>query len=762
MIHENPIQSQEQTPRQTPPGNLSPDYEAVERYLNILAPGENGFSFQTYPDVQKERPAREFHGAVRDRWRELYLLNNRQYAVCVAVNQTDLRGRQKENITGVRAVTVDLDDPKKAPISEVYKCGLEPHMIVESSPGRFHVYWLIAPGAGLDVERYELIQGAIAGRFNGDTGIKNINHVLRVPGFLHWKSGQPFQTKITEHNPGQPYTLDQVLEGLGLTLAAPKIINGFAEPADGDRRREPIARIRDALKYTPGLDEYEPWISTGMMIHSEHPGVEGFQLWEEWSAQSSKFKANAPGSMQQKWDGFKPKPGGLRINSLFNAAYKSGWKDSGGIEPVERADIDELIVNDAERKKAKAGPKAAKEEIQGATPAEVERKVRRPDLAVVSDASLFNTAPPPVDPIVDQLFERGDIGGIFGKSKSKKSFFAVQLGLCLASGKSFLWNDEGTYPQFSIPKPFRVLYVNDEIKSSHFHRRVQLVGEAIRVGLDETQGRFQALHLRGVDIELAPLFERLKRIVVEGGIDVLIFDPIYKRIEGEENTTEGMKKLFLEMDNLVTATGAALLYIHHDKKGSTEGTPNVDRGSGSGVVGRHYDAAFFLSAQPDKSGRIIVDTESRNYKTRPRVLTDWVDGRFQLSDAEPITKAPRATTNPTSALPLGELTEPALRLLGDELRTSPEIKDLFKTVLDLSVDKANSLYSQLTRTGALSKLPGAKRQGLPDLVGLPWAVEAVREAREKADQAAAEKARLETLKAHSQLRNGAAEGGDSP
>jgi hypothetical protein len=254
----------------------------------------------------------------------------------------------------------------------------------------------------------------------------------------------------------------------------------------------------------------------------------------------------------------------------------------------------------------------------------------------------------------------------------------------------------------------------------------------------------------------------LKRIVVEGGIDVLIFDPIYKRIEGEENTTEGMKKLFLEMDNLVTATGAALLYIHHDKKGSTEGTPNVDRGSGSGVVGRHYDAAFFLSAQPDKSGRIIVDTESRNYKTRPRVLTDWVDGRFQLSDAEPITKAPRATTNPTSALPLGELTEPALRLLGDELRTSPEIKDLFKTVLDLSVDKANSLYSQLTRTGALSKLPGAKRQGLPDLVGLPWAVEAVREAREKADQAAAEKARLETLKAHSQLRNGAAEGGDSP
>jgi len=98
----------------------------------------------------------------------------------------------------VRAVFVDLDG---APLEPVLTCGLEPHIVCESSPGRFHAYWLCDD---CPLDKFESVQRALARRFAGDGSVHDLPRVLRVPGFVHAK-GEPF--------------LSHVLEGVGFSGA---------------------------------------------------------------------------------------------------------------------------------------------------------------------------------------------------------------------------------------------------------------------------------------------------------------------------------------------------------------------------------------------------------------------------------------------------------------------------------------------------------------------------------------------------------------
>lgn len=58
----------------------------------------------------------------------------------------------------------------------------------------------------------------------------------------------------------------------------------------------------EILPYLTGYDEYEDWMRVGMALHHQFEGdVEGLDLWDNWSSQSSKW---VEGACQDKWTGF--------------------------------------------------------------------------------------------------------------------------------------------------------------------------------------------------------------------------------------------------------------------------------------------------------------------------------------------------------------------------------------------------------------------------------------------------------------------------
>jgi hypothetical protein len=218
-------------------------------FLHRLDPEAEAFTFQTFDDTPAKRRdlACVKHGDFDALAATIDGLNARRAGVFVTVAATDGKGRQAHNVERVRAVFVDLDG---APLAPVLQAGLEPHIVTESSPGRWHCYWLTDDCA---LDQFELVQRALARRFGGDPSVHDLSRVMRVPGFRHWKGDACTARLLDEIGTTAPqYALAQIVATLGLDLSTTEkprlrpIGEGKIEP--GDRHSHLFAMGRSMVR----------------------------------------------------------------------------------------------------------------------------------------------------------------------------------------------------------------------------------------------------------------------------------------------------------------------------------------------------------------------------------------------------------------------------------------------------------------------------------------------------------------------------------
>ena len=196
-------------------GVLSPSFDKAALFLEVLSGKDASFTFQTFDDVKdrKEKSlARIFHGTFNQHKQVLKALNAQGAGVYVTVNQTDLKGRSLANIVKVRALFVDLDGSPLQPILDLPE-DLQPHIIIESSPNKWHAYWLVN---NCTLEEFKPLQQALAAKFNGDKAVNDLPRVMRLAGFSHNKA-ESFITRIhTMQDNLAPYSVNKLIVGLGL------------------------------------------------------------------------------------------------------------------------------------------------------------------------------------------------------------------------------------------------------------------------------------------------------------------------------------------------------------------------------------------------------------------------------------------------------------------------------------------------------------------------------------------------------------------
>jgi len=202
----------------------------AERFLLALDEGAESFCFQTFDDDKQRRDkrlARTLHGALDDVWDQLERLNAEGAGVFVAVNAVAHgAARRASSVERVRAVFADFDPwPQEPP-----QFPLEPHLIVESSPGRRHCYWLVDD---LPLGAFRAVQAGIAARHGSDRSVIDLPRVMRLPGFWHCKA-EPAMTRILHASMTQAWVPDAVLEAWP-PPAEPKQ-QQTAEAAPGDSR----------------------------------------------------------------------------------------------------------------------------------------------------------------------------------------------------------------------------------------------------------------------------------------------------------------------------------------------------------------------------------------------------------------------------------------------------------------------------------------------------------------------------------------------
>ncbi|MFN3700452.1 MAG: hypothetical protein ACK4VI_02895 [Alphaproteobacteria bacterium] len=113
-------------------------YEEAKKHLEALDDLAWAFTFQTFDDTggNNKSICRILHGSLEEHWPTLVDLNERGAGIFVTVNETDLKGRSKDNIVDVRALFLDDDGGVKEP-------PIKPHIRVKTSPNKQHLYYLI-------------------------------------------------------------------------------------------------------------------------------------------------------------------------------------------------------------------------------------------------------------------------------------------------------------------------------------------------------------------------------------------------------------------------------------------------------------------------------------------------------------------------------------------------------------------------------------------------------------------------------------------
>lgn len=142
-------------------------------------------------------------------WDRLYDLNKRGAGIFFTVNQFPLGKRGKDLCAGVNAWYVECDTLSIEEQMNMYlKPPLMPTFLVLSKKS-IHAYWLAIDGTEKNFMR---IQMGLQKKFQGDPAMKDIARVLRVPGFTHNKTREPFMVEIIHAEPSLKYTEKQMME----------------------------------------------------------------------------------------------------------------------------------------------------------------------------------------------------------------------------------------------------------------------------------------------------------------------------------------------------------------------------------------------------------------------------------------------------------------------------------------------------------------------------------------------------------------------
>ena len=249
------------------------------------------------------------------------------------------------------------------------------------------------------------------------------------------------------------------------------------------------------------------------------------------------------------------------------------------------------------------------------------------NLPPIETLDMFVDNPPALpEEMIEGVLRRGHKMLISGPSKAGKSFLLMELCIAFAEG--------GRWLGFKC-KQSRVLYVNLEIDRASAINRFLNIYKTLKLP-EKNADNISVWNLRGRALTLDKLTPKIIRMVNESeGYDVIVIDPIYKIITGDENNASEMGAFCNWFDKICTETGCSTIYCHHHSKGAQGQKKAMDRASGSGVFARDPDAQLDLIELelPDDVREMLCDNGEtawrleatlREFKN-PKPVNLWFD-----------------------------------------------------------------------------------------------------------------------------------------
>lgn len=317
--------------------NYSIDHDTV-KLLKFIDP-KGLFVFQTFADKKDAgvNLTRNLYGTIEQHGATLDDLNKRGAGVFFTVNETLADSRKAADITRVRALWVDFDKENKDRVSTLTALPFPPNLIIESSKDKHHAYWVFNEGE-IPLNQFSELQKRLIHLFaaDGADNIHDLPRVMRLAGFHHNKK-DAFKSRICHI--GQHYTAATVVTWVE---SLPKPIEQQVQHTHTVKPLQPFSfnlnadveanEVIDALRYISPDCDYHTWYRIGAAIYNQF-GMAGFDIWDSWSKQSSRY--NAP-EMVGKFRGFATLKA-VNIGTLFYFAQANGWKKQNHDTQIKQA-----------------------------------------------------------------------------------------------------------------------------------------------------------------------------------------------------------------------------------------------------------------------------------------------------------------------------------------------------------------------------------------------------------------------------------------
>ncbi len=208
------------------------------------------------------------------------------------------------------------------------------------------------------------------------------------------------------------------------------------------------------------------------------------------------------------------------------------------------------------------------------------------------------------DWIIPNFLKRQNVGFVIGPPKVGKSWLLLNLAWDLAQGIP-VWSIERSRDGalFLPSRPMRVLYFAQEDTEDDIQDRITMMHDA---------GRESTSNILFVPKDLSLLIdtenggENIKTIIADvAPIDLVIFDPLRRTLQGDENSSAVIASVFRKLEMLGSQFNCSFLFSHHTVKPSQAPGKNGRKtdltdpfaGRGSGDIFGGGDAFVNVVAQ---------------------------------------------------------------------------------------------------------------------------------------------------------------------
>jgi len=241
---------------------------------------------------------------------------------------------------------------------------------------------------------------------------------------------------------------------------------------------------------------------------------------------------------------------------------------------------------------------------------------------------LLDRTPPPERYVIDGLIPEPITGAIVAPGATGKTFWLLQLGLCVATGLPFFGS--------SVRLEGGVLMLTAEEDQDTIARRLHAVARSygMEKWRDEWPGLCRNLHVLSVASRDNRLTERVGgnivvrpvaiQVVIDAaislpGLRLIILDPVSRFRSGDENDNEAATRFVEALEIIREATGVTVLCAHHSRKGANGDTADSIRGASAFVDALRF-AATLASPDPESAKKLGLDDDERRRLVRFNVV----------------------------------------------------------------------------------------------------------------------------------------------